>query len=524
MAMEDIGKVTPSASIEGREEAQALQYVHPEYDHCIEKWTKYSDCYEGENLTRYVKRHTRESTELHDNRVARLYYYNYCASVVDLFIAYLFHAPIQRDLAGLPKEEIEKFYSNATRAGDTYHVFIQEAATFAQIFGHCGIFVDMPNLPEEGYQSEEDRKANNHRPYVYAVDATQILDWSLDDDDNFDFVKVELFPPQKRDWRTGVDETRRVFLIYTKTNFEMWEYKEAPESKTPIVTMLASGVNPLNEVPLVIMRGERAIKHAWMGMSTIRDIANINLAIMNWASLGDEEIYERCLNVLTYQGGLDDPAIELTHHNALLYGEGMNQPEYLTPGTSPLELISKWIDDGVSRIYTLAKLGGASGIKQSQEATSGIAYAFEFNETNQSLARKAECIEQAEIEIHRLFGKWMKSEFTGSIKYAREFGVDDFLLELQLLTQARGTLTSETAIKEIETNILQKMFARRDQAFRNKLAAEVASGNAGFSVQAEEENALEMERQKMAAKQKEQETKNQQKKQTSAAVNGSGQR
>lgn len=523
MDMQNIGVVTPSATVEDRAISDALQYVHPEYQERVDRWNKYVDCYEGENLLQYVKRHTRESSELYDNRTARLYYYNYCASVIDLFIAYLFHAPIQRDLGDLPKDEIEKFYANATRSGDTYHIFIQQAATFAQIFGHCGIFIDMPNLPEEGYQSEEDRKKNNHRPYVYHVSATQILDWSLDDDNNFEFVKVELFPPEKRDWKSGVDETRRVFLIYTKTSWEMWEYRENPESKTPVTLQLASGVNPLNEVPLVIMRGERGITHAWMGMSTIRDISNINLAIFNWSSLGDEEIYERCLNVLTYQGNMDDPAVELTHHNALLYGEGMDAPQYLTPGISPLELISKWIADGVDRIYTLAKLGGASGIKKSQEATSGIAYAFEFNETNQSLARKAECLEQAEIEIHRLFGKWMKTEFTGSIKYAREFGVDDFFLDLQLLTQARGTLTSETAIKEIETGILQKMFARRDQAFRDKLEKEVKSAGAAFGLQMDEENKMEIEKGKLAAKQKEQADKNAQKKQTSAAVNGSGQ-
>lgn len=525
--MYDTGVVIPSPSMEQRDFASALVYTHPEYNSCFPSWAKYSDCYEAENLRRYIKRHERESQEIFDKRAERLYYYNYCASVIDLFIAYLFHAPIQRNLDGLPPEEIKKFYEDATRSGDTYHVFIQRAATFAQIFGHCGVIVDMPGLPEEGYESEEDRKKDNHRPYVYLVDATQILDWNLDDDDNFDFVKIELFTPDKRNWNQTVDETRRVFLIYSKVSWEMWEYRKVPDSDTPQITQIGGGSNPLNEVPLVVMRGERSVKHAWMGISTIRDISDINIGILNWSSLGDEEIYERCLNVLTMQGEIDDPGVELTHHNALLYAPGMDKPEYLQPGTSPLDLIAKWIDSAVSRIYTLAKLGGASGIKKSQEATSGIAYAFEFNETNQSLARKAECLEQAEIEIHRLFGLWMKQEFKGNITYAREFGVDDFLLELQLLTQARSTLTSETAIKEIESGILQKMFARRDQAFRDKLIKEVKEANPAFGLQLEEEQKLETQRlakESKMAEQKAAQQKNTQQKETSAATNGSGSR
>jgi len=116
-------------------------------------------------------------------------------------------------------------------------------------------------------------------------------------------------------------------------------------------------------------------------------------------------------------------------------------------------------------------------VKGSREATSGIAYAFEFNETNQALSKKAESLEQAEIEIHRLAAAWMNTEWKGSISYPREFGVDDFLAELQLLTEARTTLTSDTAIKEFEKKVMGKMFSREKQELRDKIQEEIETAN-----------------------------------------------
>ena len=112
-----------------------------------------------------------------------------------------------------------------------------------------------------------------------------------------------------------------------------------------------------------------------------------------------------------------------------------------------------------------------------REATSGIAYAFEFNETNQSLAKKAEFLEQAEKEIHRLVAKWMGDEYDGNISYPREFGVDDFVGELGLLAEARSTFSSETTIKELEKKIASKLFAKESQKLREKISGEIERGD-----------------------------------------------
>jgi hypothetical protein len=479
----DLGIVPYSPSDQEYDpKVRALLYTHPDYVAKVQDWSKFTDCYEANDMYQYVFKHTRESTDMFENRLRRSYYYNYVASVIDLFVSYLYHAPIERNLKNLTSnKDIDDFYKDANRSGDTFHIFIQMAAVFGQVTGHCGILVDAPKVPLGGFPNEQARTDAKHRPHTTLFQAHQIMDWETDEFGKFKWVKLETQAPQERDWQKAFNEELRSFVIWARDHWEEWQII-TDESGQKKAQMLGEGANTLNEVPLVIVRNERCLTHNWMGLSAVRDIADINIGILNWCSLGDEEIYERCLNVLAVEQGADDSTVQLSHNNVLEYPSGAQMPAYLTPGESPLQLIGGWIDRAKDEIYRLAKLGGSLGLQKSREATSGIAYAYEFNETNQSLAKKAESLQQAEIEVHRLYAKWYGEIWDGTVTYPKEFGVDDFDRELQILAEARSTLSSETAIKEMEERLTSKLFAREDQTLRDKIVAEIQSGPASMGL------------------------------------------
>jgi hypothetical protein len=446
-----------------------LVYEHPDYQGMRDKWEKYADCYEGSEMWQFIHRHMRESDQMFDNRVKRGYYYNYVASIVDLYIAYIFHAPITRQV---DETLFEDLYKDADLQETEYVVFLQIAAAMAQVGGHVGILVDMPKAPEGGYLSEEERKEANARPYLTLVNNLQIKDWEVDRFNRFKWVKIQIDRPQEREWMTSVDTDVQYYLLWTREKWEEWKLVNEE------ATLLDSGENPLGEVPLIIMKNEKKPRHKWFGLSAVRDISDINIGILNWSSLGDEEIFERCLNVLAMEKDVSGTAANISHHNVLEYEAGAAPPFYLEPGASPLDLIGKWIDRAKDEIYRLAKLGGTVGLEKTREATSGIAYAFEFNETNQSLVRKAKGIQEAEVKIHSLYAKWMGEEFDGIITYPTEFGVEDFLLEFKMMSEARLTLTSETAIKKLEEKLTLKLFASDGGALRDKVIAEIKKGQA----------------------------------------------
>ena len=457
--------------VDGLSQYDALLYEHPDYTANFDKWKKFEDCYEGEDIYRFIKQHTRETDDIFDSRVERGYYLNYCKSVVDLFVAFLFHAPIERQFGDIA-DEFEEIERDANLAGDNYVTVIKDITSFGGIHGHVGVLVDATR--GDAVQTEHDRRTQNVRPYLRRIKATQIVDWSLDRYNKFQWVKLDIRDDGDRDWDREVVETQRRFQIWTRADWQEWVVNT--EDKT--AEKVDEGEHTLGEVPLVIFRPNgRKKNHDWFGLSDLEDIADINIAILNWGSLADEEIAERCLNILTMPDPGDDKPIHLSHHNVLLYPPGDNKPEYMSLNETPLKLIIEWMKNGKDEIFRLAKLSGSTGLLGPREATSGIAYAYEFNETNQTLSDKAQGMEQGEREIARLIAKWLgKEKFSGSIEYSDEFGVIDAMMMLTELQKARDNLTSETAIKTLEKKVVSKIFARSPEKLRSEIAEEIEKG------------------------------------------------
>lgn len=453
------------------EDARALLIEHPDYLANAPKWRKYLDLYTSEDVYKFIFRHLRETDAKWKQRVERGYYFNYVESVVELFTAFLFHHPIDRS-AGSLTEDFEEIYKDADKSGTSYNTFMQEVCSFTQVEGHVGILIDLPKA--EDISSEEERKALGVRPFLTMIHSIQIKDWEVDEFGNFIWVKIEVFRPQDRDWKQPTVISKKNFQIWTTTGWEEWELETTGDGELGNAARITgSGVHNLGVVPLCIAKMQKAM-HPWFGKSAVKDIADINIGILNWSSLGDEEIYERCLNVLAMEAGDDGRPIELSEGNILEFPEGSsNKPYYLEPGATPLERIQAWIDHAKNEIRRLAKINLSAGLGDVRQASSGIAKAFSFVETNQSLAAKALNMEQTEIKIHKLIAKYLNEEFDGVNEYPREFGVEDLLTLYQELQAARSTLTSPTAIKTAEKKVSRKIFARESMELRDQIEEEI---------------------------------------------------
>jgi hypothetical protein len=472
------GPATLGGDPQKLELAESLKQTHPDYDAEAPKWQKYLDLYTSNNIYRFLFGHVREEDTSWKRRVERGYYYNYCKNVVDLFTAFLFHAPIDRD-PGSENEFFENVYKNADRSGSLWNVFMEQVCTFAQVEGHVGVLVDAPKIPEGGFDSREAEKEAGAFPFLTLLHATQILDWEIDQFGNFLWAKIEVSRPEERTWEESSSTRNRYFQIWTKKDWtEYVLFADGAENVDQQAKRVDGGDHKLGVVPIVIAKMDKHPTHSWFGLSAIKDIADINIGILNWSSLGDEEIFERCLNLLAMERGEGDMPVEITNANVLEYEPGTKTPVYLEPGATPLELILKWITEAKNEIRRLAKLNISTGLGDVRQASSGIAKAFSFVETNQSLAGKALNLEQVETRIHILLLKWIEKGFTGSVSYPREFGIEDPLTLLQEMSEARTTLTSETAIKELEKKLVRKLFARDPMSLRKKIEEEIEEADA----------------------------------------------
>lgn len=455
------------------DDAQALKFEHPDYVAEAPKWQKYLNLYNSKDVYRYIFRHLRETDVKWKQRVERGYFFNYVKSVVDLFTAFLFHHPVDRVPGKNLEEDFEEIYKDADRSGTSWNTYFQEVCTYAQVEGHVGILVDMPATEAE-IGSEQERKERGLRPFLTLIHSIQIKDWEVDEHNNFIWVKIEVIRPQERTWKTEPSSDRKTYQIWDKETWEEWECdKDSTSGTGESARKVAEGKHGLGVVPLCIVRLEKS-DHSWFGQSAVTDISDINIGIMNWSSLGDEEIYERCLNILAMEAGDDGRPIELGHGNTLEFPQGTEKPPYyLEPGATPLNSIQAWVDNAKNEIRRLAKINLSAGLGDVRQSSSGIAKAFSFIETNQSLAAKALNMEQAEIKIHKLVALYFGETFEGTVTYPKEFGVEDWLTLYQELQSAKSTLSSPTARKEAEKQFIRRLFSRFPIEMRNKMEEEV---------------------------------------------------
>lgn len=440
---------------------EALRYEHPDYRANMEKWIKYLDLYESNDIYRYIFQHVREHDETWKQRVERGYYYNYVATVVDLFTAFLYKAPISRTFASGLSERMEKFLKDVDFRGTSFNTFMNKVCTYAKLQGHNAILVDAPSEDEAaGIVTLQDEKDADIRPYLVHIYAHQILDWKLDKFGNFEWVKLRVYRPEERSWMQGADVTTEHYQIW---NREMWaEYvvEKTPGGKDEAY-LADFGDHDTGVVPLVIVRTDKCT-HPWFGSSVVRDIADINIAILNWSSMQDEEIYNRALNVLICQSSGEDSPINLSHYNVFAYPEGADPPSYLVPGPTPLEQIRASIGDARDEIRRLAKMNISTGFSDVRQASSGIAHAFQFIEANQNLANKAMALETAETAVLKLVARYMGTDSVEvSVEYAKEFGIDDFTILLTEIEKIGETILSDTALKEAQKDFIRRRFTTK---------------------------------------------------------------
>lgn len=497
-----VSSISPQALSQAgaRDLAKILSTTHEEYDVFKPRWEKYIDCYQGINMHNYLFKHLRESKESLAARVKRAYYLNYCEPVVDLYVHYIFSKPVVRkedkasfnkasggdgdtpDYASIkraralksaePDTEWTIWLENVNRRGDGIDRFMSNAGRFALTCGHVYALVDMPQSEQE-IQTDQQRKDLGIQPYTTLYFPQDAPNFAVDDKGELLWIRfIEPAPPQEDPFSdklvdsisskvlqqdTGKtqspNKSKKASYYKTWTRDHWYLHKvEADEA-----LLVQEGDHPCGMVPVVPIYNNRFARFNFFGQSLISNISDINVAIYNWSSLTDEEIYQKCLNILVVQKGIGTEENEIIiGSNNVLEWDGASPPFFLSPATDPGAFIQNTIREAREEITRLAKLGGGMSIDV-QTSKSGVAHAFEFNETNRTIAEKADELERAEDKIHYLYHKWLNSEWRGVIDYPDNFSVESFDTELNLALAAKQVVRSPTFARELEKRVVKKV-------------------------------------------------------------------
>lgn len=440
------------------------------------RWDVFRRLYDGGEAVRtLLRQYSREHEDDFRKRRERAFYLNYCRPIIDTYGAFIFNKVPERTVDKIGKDlrdDVQAFHANVDAKGTSIDTFMHHHVLYEMnLYGQSFVVVDMPDA-QDVVLNEAQRKSLGLRPYVYTVPPLRVINYQLDRSGQLLWIRWEEDPepiedPFSPDLLTVQDSTKRPRRIRTWTRTRWYVHQVTNDAEAEI----ASGGNPLGEVPIVLVKALESSEYPPFGLSAINDIAYIALALFQWSSLLDENFHDQVLKVLAVHTDMPDQAKEyvISAHNVFEYS-GNIPPQFLTAPSAPEQVLLESILAMKAEMFRLARLGGSSNPTSGQ---SGIAHAFEFNETNQVLAEQAAALEEGEKQVHRLWAKWMNVEWSGAISYPREFGIDLFEDDIRITEQASNAIKSPTFRRRLLERLAKKFLRREDPDVINSVISEI---------------------------------------------------
>jgi len=439
------------------------------YEEFSRWWTFYLTSYEGgEDYLRanYLFRHVKEDEADFRDRIQRSYYYNFCRTVVDTYVAHIFRKANSIYRRGDEEGDYERFLSDVDLRGNSMNTFMEEqVAPAAQIFGQVFVIVDKPKFKGK-FNSKAEEREKGIRPYLVVVDPRDVMDFRLDPRGSFLWIRIR--EPREIAGVSGIGfrvsdgsgpeaqtltpKPQTLGYVYRTWTRERWFLHDEEGA------LMETDEHSLRRVPMVTVFNVESRKYPGFGVSALSDISPINRSIYNWCSLNDEFLYRQCFNILTLP---EEPGVKrrkIGAGNALTYPiDAAHPPQYIYPPVEPGEYLLKNIDGAIRQIYRLAVLGAAWGLDKPERA-SGIAKAYDLYQTNQNLVKKAKNLEQAETEIGAIWGLWegKKGKFKPTVEYPIDFKISDVaedikndfeLLRMEISPTFKMTVKKRAAVR-----------------------------------------------------------------------------
>ncbi|HLH40767.1 MAG TPA: hypothetical protein VKX39_16575, partial [Bryobacteraceae bacterium] len=198
-------------------------------------------------------RRQREPADVYAERLNRVFYENYIGSIVDWYAATLFReqpAVIFEGRDEAAKSFYSELVSDVDRKGSSLTDFWRRQFIEALISGVSFVLVDFPRTQiRAGSRAEEDASGAS-RAYLVDYAAEDVINWSLDERGNFEWVVIRTKALKKdrvedADWRT---ETR--WAYYDKRSFRIYQ-RDDGEGAIKLIDSGAHGLAKLGRVPLI---------------------------------------------------------------------------------------------------------------------------------------------------------------------------------------------------------------------------------------------------------------------------------
>jgi len=245
-----------------------IDQEHPEYAAKKGVWKQYRDLYVGgEQLkTRaqdYLIRRQKEPRDVYGERLGRVFYENYIGSIVDWYASTLFRREPVLTFEG-SNDGARTFFADLVddvdRKGTALSDFFRAQFVEALVTGRSYALVDFPRLEQKAATRGEEDASGASRAYLVHYGADDVINWSFDDEGNFQWVvlRTQELKKDKIEDQAWQVETR--WAYYDKQRFRI--YKRIGDAGKP--ALADEGMHALAGLQQVPLFGMQMPEGLWM--------------------------------------------------------------------------------------------------------------------------------------------------------------------------------------------------------------------------------------------------------------------
>ena len=430
---------------------------HAEYAANEMRWRRSRDAYRGgrEYVTTALIRHISEIDVEFQERQARAYYFNYPRAVARRITQHVLGVDPVRH--GAAPELVEDWSRTGLRANEV----MRQLSTMLNVYGRAWLLVESPEF--SGSVTVAEAKRRNLRPYVTALSPLEVTDWATGPDGRLEWAIVAEEAVEKSDPFKAARRFRRRRL-YDRVSWRLFGDGDGGAVE------VASGANPLGEVPLVPV-----VEPDGYGMAAghwFEDVVRISEAILNNESEAQMNVVKQMFGMLvvsdSFARGLQraaaDPgrggrnlAATVARSAAVIESvEEKGLSRFISPSGIASETIRQENRHLKQELYDVVGLAVQGTTREAQTAESKE---WDFQNVGQFLAARADLLEQAELAAWRLLHAYDPAVPIPDVVYNRKFAVRDLESSISGLLKLTGLSSGKCFKKALQRAALEMLDA-----------------------------------------------------------------
>ena len=454
-----------------------IEQEHPDYVARRSMWRMYRDLYAGgeqlkSNAHEYLNRRVKEPNEVYGERLSKVFYENYAGSIIDWYSSTLFRREPVLHIEG--RNDYGRRFFNALAddcdlKGSNLTDFYRKQVVEMLVCGSSYILVDFPAPRRAAVNRAEEEASGASRAYLVPYSAQEVVNWSRDEQGNFDWVVIRTESrrkesPEASDWTV---ETR--WSYYDRETFRVFRKIEGREIEQ--VRAGRHGLAKLHRVPLFEMNVSEGL---WL---------------MNKAGLLQLEHFNKsnALGWALSMGLFAMPVIYSERDWAQVAGESY----YIQLGpndkfgwTEPEGHVYQIASENLSRlqeeIYRVCYLMTQGGRNSTQTPQSGLSKLRDYAITQEVLRAYGDTVKDSIKRVLRAIEAAREDGLSIDVSGLDEFDITDFSSDLEdAKTLLSMDIPSPTFRKQVYKRLAQKYLCDVRQELKDQIALEIDKGLEG---------------------------------------------